>query len=184
MRGVMRVGCSGAKSEESSRWAATRAAAALLAWACCCRCSGDAYPSTGPERVGGPSTWLWPVHSPSPSHCSRERRWMASSRWRSSLIVERLSPARLSAATIITVKFVVVAAVRLDGLGVVAARRRLGRAGPHVASRTSVRFAARRVRSNFVFSRESSSQFLPPPVIPERRRPRLKLYTGETLQDN
>ena len=31
LRGVMRVGCSGARSEESSRWAATRAAAALLA---------------------------------------------------------------------------------------------------------------------------------------------------------
>ena len=29
LRGVMRVGCSGARSEESSRWAATRAAAAL-----------------------------------------------------------------------------------------------------------------------------------------------------------
>ena len=28
LRGVMRVGCSGARSEESSRWAATRAAAA------------------------------------------------------------------------------------------------------------------------------------------------------------
>ena len=43
LRGVMRVGCSGAKSEESSRWAATLAAAALRAWACCWRCSGDAY---------------------------------------------------------------------------------------------------------------------------------------------
>ena len=86
---------SDARSEESSRWAATRAAAALLAWACCWRCSGEAYPSTGPERVGGPSTWLWPVHSPSPSHCNSDKRWMASSRCLSSLIVERLSPARL-----------------------------------------------------------------------------------------
>ena len=99
LRGVMRVGCSGlcanqpvcrvrrcaatfdfhagsdARSEESSRWAATRAAAALLACACCRRCSGEAYDSTGPERVGGPSTWLWPVHSPSPSHCNNDKRW-------------------------------------------------------------------------------------------------------------
>ena len=34
---------SDARSEESSRWAATRAAAARRAWACCRRCSGDAY---------------------------------------------------------------------------------------------------------------------------------------------
>ena len=35
---------------------------------------------------------------------------------------------------VVAVEVVVGAAVRRDGLGVVAARRRLGRAGPHVAS--------------------------------------------------
>ena len=113
LRGVMRVGCSGARSEESSRWAATLAAAALRAWACCWRCSGEAYESTGPERVGGPSTWLWPVHSPSPSH------WNTTPRRDAYVAIS-------------------------------------------------------------IFKQESSSQFLPRPVLPERRRPRFKLYTGET----
>ena len=113
LRGVMRVGCSGAKSEESSRWrrrlverGPRRRERLLIVSNLACRAEGRA-------RVRAVCCWLW-------------------------FITE------------------------------------LGEAAAARAARVAVVIAIS------ILTRESSSQFLPPPVIPEMRRPRLKLYTGET----